>query len=699
MRLCQSKRCYILLALLPVPPKFATISATGKEVAEQQAHNREILRRCFECIFRPLDAIQEHGKAMVCADGRIRLCFPMICAWIADYFENVNLHSIQSGTCPVCEAPKSSFGSLSATSHQPRDYAEYFERLTEATDPGADNWQKKQAVSYLEEKGVRFNEGAFWTTKSVDGSMIASPDILHTVYLGILDHLMKWLIPFLKDHKRHALFDAIWSVVPAYPALLRFNKPYSAVSQWQGKEMRTLGRILLPVLSATLFNPSVGEKKRFHDAIRCVKGIIYFHLMAQYRSHTDATLQYMNDYLADFHRHKEVFLQYRAGKITKRAAASSGAAFAAQLKEARESEPGWTRLSVTAKNRQIDRDKALAAMQMEAALKDDSSFNFVKMHLLTHFTSHVKELGHLSNVSSELPETLHRELKDAFRRSNKVNADFQILQTMARVSSFDYRELNVQVAAERSDGQSHLPVPLPRRLKNPHTDLNDLSELARWCAIPQEDFQNLVAWCQKHWFGRAQYFDDEDAFRRLSDCVYTRYNSVSIPITTFQSEAEQQIHVIRCTGLEAWRNQNAPRNDHVLLWTNDTSGSQFATSQGRIPARVDCLFSLKDEGEGGEGENGKGEGGTVISCMALVTTLVPGPIRQPEGMMLVEQRDQAPWQERHRQIPLTGVGATYIVPLRAIQCAAHLIPLDPSAANRRWYLSNTVDLEAFNLLY
>ena len=267
-----------------MPPKFTTKSATAKEVAEQQAHNREILRRCFERIFRPLDAIQEHGKGMICADGRTRLCFPMIrvCAWIADYVENVNLHSIQSGACPVCEAPKSSFGNLHATPHLSRDYADYFERLTEATDPGADEWQKMQAVSYLEERGVRLIEGTFWTTKSVDGSTIASPDMLHTIYLGILDHLMKWLIPFLKDHKRLSLFDAIWSVVPAYPALLRFNKPYSIVSQWQGKEMRTLGRILLPVLSAALFNPSAGDKKRFADAIRCVKAIINFHLMAQY---------------------------------------------------------------------------------------------------------------------------------------------------------------------------------------------------------------------------------------------------------------------------------------------------------------------------------------------------------------------------------------------------------------------------------
>ena len=157
---------------------------------------------------------------------------------------------------------------------------------------------------------MRQVEGVFWSMESTSCSTVASPDMLHTVYLGILDHLMKWIIPFLKDHKRIARFDAIWSIVPAYPALLRFNKPYTAVSQRQGKEMRALGRVLLPVFAATLSNPSAAEKNKFKDAILAVKAIIYFHLMAQYRSHTDATLQYMDDYLADFHRHKDAFHCY-----------------------------------------------------------------------------------------------------------------------------------------------------------------------------------------------------------------------------------------------------------------------------------------------------------------------------------------------------------------------------------------------------
>jgi hypothetical protein len=84
--------------------------------------------------------------------------------------------------------------------------------------------------------------------------------MLHTVYLGILKHMMKWIVSFLKQHQRLDRFDAIWTAVPAYPGLLKFNKAYGAVIQWTGKEMRALCRILLPVFAATLSNPTTTEK-------------------------------------------------------------------------------------------------------------------------------------------------------------------------------------------------------------------------------------------------------------------------------------------------------------------------------------------------------------------------------------------------------------------------------------------------------
>ena len=70
---------------------------------------------------------------MLCSDGIVRKCFPIICAWTADYVENVNLHSIKSGLYQVCEVPKSTFGSTISSPAPLRDYPGYFRKLIEAT--------------------------------------------------------------------------------------------------------------------------------------------------------------------------------------------------------------------------------------------------------------------------------------------------------------------------------------------------------------------------------------------------------------------------------------------------------------------------------------------------------------------------------------------------------------------------------------
>jgi len=109
----------VLVALLPVPPKYhfkGHVKTTTMK--KQQIHNRDVLRKVFELIFRPLDALFNTGKLMLCADGRMRQCYPVICAWTADYFANIHLHSIKQPHCPVCEAPKSLFGEGNSSSWQ-----------------------------------------------------------------------------------------------------------------------------------------------------------------------------------------------------------------------------------------------------------------------------------------------------------------------------------------------------------------------------------------------------------------------------------------------------------------------------------------------------------------------------------------------------------------------------------------------------
>ena len=80
----------ILVALLPIPLSNH-IKGHGKTTTmkEQQIHNREVLRKVFEITFHSLDALFNTGKLMLCADGRMRQCDPVICAWMVNYIETV----------------------------------------------------------------------------------------------------------------------------------------------------------------------------------------------------------------------------------------------------------------------------------------------------------------------------------------------------------------------------------------------------------------------------------------------------------------------------------------------------------------------------------------------------------------------------------------------------------------------------------
>jgi thiaminase len=64
-------------------------------------------------------------------------------------------------------------------------------------------------------------------------------------------------------------------------------------------------------------------------------------------------------------------------------------------------------------------------------LVHELDFNFVKMHLLNHVSDHIRQLGNLLNVSSELPEKAMMDIKQVYLQSNRHEAPFQILRTTA----------------------------------------------------------------------------------------------------------------------------------------------------------------------------------------------------------------------------------------------------------------------------
>jgi len=142
-------RANILVSLLPVLPTYHFMNH-GKTTAvqKQYIHNREDLRRVFKLMFSSLNANFITRKLKHCVDRQMRRCYSVISEWMADYFENIHLHSIKQLHCPVYKAPKSSFGEGNSSSWQLRDCLLYFQQMLLATQRDETAW--REARQYLQ---------------------------------------------------------------------------------------------------------------------------------------------------------------------------------------------------------------------------------------------------------------------------------------------------------------------------------------------------------------------------------------------------------------------------------------------------------------------------------------------------------------------------------------------------------------------
>ncbi|KAF8429411.1 hypothetical protein BGX38DRAFT_1072811, partial [Terfezia claveryi] len=198
---------------------------------------------------------------------------------------------------------------------------------------------------------------ALWHIPNCEPHTLVRGDTLHTLHLGMLSHMMKWVQDFLGHVRRLTIFNHIWSRLPPFPGT---DAPAIATR----------------------------HKTSCHKEILCVRYLTDFILIAQYTVHTPETIQSMRDYLQDFHKHKEVFLQFRA---------SNGA-----------------------------------------------HYNFLKMYLISHFADQIAKYGSLPQYSTEICEVSHKPLKDAYRRTNHINAVPQIIHAYTRAHSFAMRKRNVE---------------------------------------------------------------------------------------------------------------------------------------------------------------------------------------------------------------------------------------------------------------
>jgi len=312
-------------------------------------------------------------------------------------------------------------------------------------------WVQEEDTEQLKATGVKLVWNVLWTLRDISPANLIWPDLLHNMFLRIVQYLIDWIEGFLTVHNQLNAFDNIWTQIPAYSGNHVPQKTYRSLSQVQEKEMRAILRVLLAIFTAAfrwktnILQVTCGQQQEFKKATLCVRYITDFGLIARYHSYADSTMKYMRTYLQKFHETKDVFLRYRRG-TTARKAQDISKQFTEEIDHRWAADIG---LPVAQCARLVEDDPVERAYRINQALEEDSHFNFLKLHLLSHYANQIAQYGSLLQYSIEICEASHNPLKDAYYPSNHIDSLPQMIDSYTREHNFVVQKMNMELWARK----------------------------------------------------------------------------------------------------------------------------------------------------------------------------------------------------------------------------------------------------------
>ena len=203
--------------------------------------------------------------------------------------------------------------------------------------------------------------------------------------------------------------------------------------------MRNRWRCHLGVLAVALRQPDRIQLIPVKRALEWIRALVDPIMMAQYRSHTDETMAYMEDYLGRFDQMKDILLEFRVSKRTQAKIDEERKELRRQRAQINQLVARSKRRRVRDKNREGENDRPMDRIHSE------SHFNFIKMHLLIHFGHQIRQFGNIPMYSTAYGELAHKEqIKDPWQRSNKTDVAQQILHSYGRWHGIRMRLLTLE---------------------------------------------------------------------------------------------------------------------------------------------------------------------------------------------------------------------------------------------------------------
>jgi len=204
--------------------------------------------------------------------------------------------------------------------------------------------------------------------------------------------------------------------------------------------MRKHGRCHLALLAVALRQSDSGQVRPFKHTPDCLWALVDFTMMTQYHSHTRETIAYMEEHLDRFHRMKDILLQFRVSQPTRAKVEMQGK----EIRHHRAKRNKRVPLCKRCRRHEDDRDQE-NNFRIDM-IHTESQFNFVKMHLRSHFSNHwhIRQFGNIPLYCTEFGELAYKEqIKDGWIHLNKDDVKRQILDSYGRQHAMRMRLLNL----------------------------------------------------------------------------------------------------------------------------------------------------------------------------------------------------------------------------------------------------------------
>ena len=218
--------------------------------------------------------------------------------------------------------------------------------------------------------------------------------------------------------------------------------------------------------------------------------------------------------------------------------------------------------ATAAKRRRIAGEQCRDLDGMVADIYDeDVDFNFVKIHLLSHFRDHIRRFGNIQMYSTESCKTNHKTMiKEGYQRSNKNNASHQILRTHARLDSFKIHEMNIQADLSR-------PIEDELRNKQYKRQVGSVTRQPQGFTPTIEtisQFHHILKNLPDHlhdYYRRKPFVSSPNERDKVKKFPVEICRLLRVPVENSQDAREVTWHLLRCTEAQLWRSTGQSRND------------------------------------------------------------------------------------------------------------------------------------------